>query len=124
MIAAAANPESGIASVRSDEPGMVADNSLPGDISFNYNGSAIAVDVYTADPAAPSNLRYDVNKLLDDVEEEKRERYLTFCTDREVVFFTFGMASMGRLGSSAEHFLRWLANCLPSATNFLAIPFH
>ena len=113
MIAVAANPESGVANVRSEEPGIVADNSRPGDISFNYNGTTIAVDVYTADPAASSNLRFDVEKLLDVVEEEKIERYLTLCTDREVVFFTFGMAAISRLSSSAEHFLRWLANCLP-----------
>ena len=47
------------------------------------------------------------------MEDEKRERYLTLCSAREVVFFTFGMAALGRLSSSAEHFLRWLANCLP-----------
>ena len=47
------------------------------------------------------------------MEDEKRERYLTFRSAREVVFFTFGMAALGRLSSSAEHFLRWLANCLP-----------
>ena len=74
---------------------------------------SVAVDVYTADPAATSNLRSDVDELLNAVEDEKRERYLTLRSAREVVFFTFGMAALGRLSSSAEHFLRWLANCLP-----------
>ena len=31
VIAVAANPESGVANVRSEEPGMVANNSRPGD---------------------------------------------------------------------------------------------
>ena len=44
-------------------------------------------------------------------EDEKRKRYLTLCTARNIVFFTFGMDAMGRL--SSEHFLRWLAICLP-----------
>ena len=113
MIAVAANPESGVANVRSEEPGMVANNSRPGDIFFNHNGAVIAVDVYTVDHAATSNLRSDGDKLLNAVEDEKRERYLTLRSAREVIFFTFGMAALGRLSSSAEHFLRWLANCLP-----------
>ena len=55
----------------------------------------------------------DVDKLLDAERRVKEARYEALCTDREVLFFTFGMASMGRLSDSADHFLRWLANCLP-----------
>ena len=32
---------------------------------------------------------------------------------KRLKYFTFGMASMGRLSDSADKFLRWLANCLP-----------
>ena len=55
----------------------------------------------------------DVDKLLDAELRVKEARYEALCTDRDVLFFTFGMASMGRLSDSADQFIRWLANCLP-----------
>ena len=49
----------------------------------------------------------DAERLL------KENRHGALCTDQEILFFIFGMTSMGRLSASADHFIRWLANCLP-----------
>ena len=64
----------------------------------------MAVDVYTLDAAAPSNMHTGVDKLFDAERRVKEARYEALCINREVLFFTFGMASMGRLGDSAEQF--------------------
>ena len=113
VLAASAIPGSGISNVGSETPGLIYSNGRPGDISFDYNGVTVAVDAYTLDAAAPSNMYTDVDKLFDAEERVKGVRYGELCDDRNVLFFTFGMASMGRLSDSADQFIRWLANCLP-----------
>ena len=87
--AAAAVPGSGISNLRSETPGLIYTNGRPGDISFDYNGVTVAVDAYTLDAAAPSNMHTDVDKLLDAERRVKEARYEALCTDREVLFFTF-----------------------------------
>ena len=96
-----------------ENPGLVFDNSRPGDISFDRNRVTVAVDAYALDTAAASNIGTDVDKLLDAEQLLMENRYGALCTDKDFFFFTYGMTSMGRLSASTEHFLRWLANCLP-----------
>ena len=82
-------------------------------MTFDHNGVTVAADVSSLDTSAPSDVHTGVGKLLDAEKLVKETRYGALCTDREVLFFTFGMTSMGRLSSSAEHFFRWFTNCLP-----------
>ena len=63
---------------------LIYTNGSPGDISFDCNGVTVAVDVYTLDAAAPSNMYTDVDKLLDAERRVKEARYEALCTDREV----------------------------------------
>ena len=63
-------------------------------------------------PSATSNIGTDADRLLDAEKRFKDARYVAVCIAREVTLFTFGMTSMGHLSSSADHFLRWLANRL------------
>mmetsp|Transcript_33972 Transcript_33972/g.45911 ORF Transcript_33972/g.45911 Transcript_33972/m.45911 type:complete len:106 (-) Transcript_33972:49-366(-) len=82
-------------------------------MSPSHNGTSVALDAYTVNTSTTSNIGIDVDKLLDAEKRVKEAHYEALCTDREVAFFTFSMTSMGRLRSSADHFLRWLANCHP-----------
>ena len=63
--AAAAVAGSGIFDVQIERQGLVSDNSRPGDVSFDYNGANVAIDAYTVDTSATSNIGTDVDKLLD-----------------------------------------------------------
>ena len=65
VIAAAATTGSGISNIQMENPGLMFDNSRPGDISFDHNGVTVAVDAYTLDTAAASDIGTDVDKLLD-----------------------------------------------------------
>jgi len=102
-----------ISNIQMENPGLVFDNSRPGEISFDHNGVTVAVGAYTLDTTAASNTGIDVDKLVDAEQLLKENRCGAPRTDREILFFTFAMTSMGRLSASAEHFLCWLANCLP-----------
>eukprot|EP00617_Octactis_speculum_P027411 CAMPEP_0185759996 /NCGR_PEP_ID=MMETSP1174-20130828/18819_1 /TAXON_ID=35687 /ORGANISM="Dictyocha speculum, Strain CCMP1381" /LENGTH=83 /DNA_ID=CAMNT_0028440613 /DNA_START=256 /DNA_END=507 /DNA_ORIENTATION=- len=55
----------GISDVQREKPGIVADSSRPDNISFEHNGTSVALGAYTANTSTASNMGIDVDKLLD-----------------------------------------------------------
>ena len=104
-----------VTSVEKEEPGLVDGNLRPGDVSFKYRGQQVAVDVFSVDSGASTNMGKCVEDLFVEAADGKQALYAEACADQDVTFFTFGIDVKGRMDECAELFIRWLCNCVPDS---------
>lgn len=110
--AVAAVPSSGVTGIVVEKDGDVRGRLRPADVAFKVNDVAYAVDVYGTCCYGPTSLGTPVEKLFENVDQEKIDYYHDACKEQEITFFTFGIDAMGRLSESALSFMRWITNCL------------
>ena len=104
-----------VTSVEKEEPGLVDGNLRLGDVPFNYRGQQVAVDVFSVDSGASTNMGKCVEDLFVEAADGKQALYAEACADQDVTFFTSGADLMGRMSECAELFIRWLCNCVPDS---------
>ena len=76
------------------------------DVAFKVNDVDYAVDVYGTCCWGASSLGTSVEKLFENLDQEKIDFYRDACKEQEIAFFTFGIDAMGRLSESALSFMR------------------
>ena len=82
------------------------------DLALKVNDVDYAVHVYGTCCYVAKSLGTSVEKLFENVDQEKIDYYRAACKEQEITFFTFGIDAMGRLSESAFSFMRWIINCL------------
>ena len=111
-----------VTSVEKEEPGLVDGNLRPGDVSFKYRGQQVAVDVFSVDSCASTNMGKCVEDLFVEAADGKQALYAEACADQDVTFFTFGIDLMGRMSECAELWVGAVVWCITGPVVWLWPP--
>ena len=82
------------------------------DLALKVNDVDYAVDVYGTCCYVATSVGTSVEKLFENVDQEKIDYYRDACKEQEITFFTYGIDAMGRLSESALSFMLWITKCL------------
>ena len=85
---------------------LTSSDYRPGDVAGRVNGLQFAIDVFVTRVGSASNRGKSVDKVIEEADAVKRDRYAKLYKDSDVLFFTFGMDAEGRLGERAEETIR------------------
>ena len=64
-------PESRVRKVKLEQPSLVEDGMRPGDVSFEFKDRLYAVNVFSVDSSASSNMDKGVEELFSEAVDEK-----------------------------------------------------
>ena len=84
-----------VTSVEKEEPGLVDGNLRPGDVSFKYRGQQVAVDVFSVDSCASTNMGKCVEEYFVEAADRKHARYAEACADQDDTFSPSGSMGYG-----------------------------